>query len=92
MPYTIFRTLVESMGFCCPYAFIRAVRGRSHPQVASRLGVSPETIKYWRKKVRRYATSCLHPDQKRCAYSRFKREIPRIELLSLREGVSDPFV
>lgn len=90
MPATIIKTLISAMGFCCPYAFFRAVRGRSHPQVAKRLGVSRETIKYWRRKVRRHITVCKGVDK--CAFQRFGGEIPRLDLLSLRERITDPFI
>lgn len=90
MSYTLVRTLITAMGFCCPYAFFRAVRGRSHPMVANRLGISRETVKYWRRKVRQGRTIC--ECTKHCAKARFDGEVPRIDLLSLREGVSDPFV
>lgn len=90
MPYDIIRTLVRAMGFCCDFAFWRAVRGRSHQKVADRLGVSRNTVRYHRGKIRRKQTDCKECEN--CAYARFKGDLPRVELSSLREGVSDPFV
>lgn len=77
------------MGFCCPYAFFRAVRGRSHQQVSDRIGSGRGTLYYWRRMIKDGRCKCTGADS--CALKRFG-EIPRVELPRLREGLSDPFV
>jgi hypothetical protein len=81
------------MGFCCPYAFFRATRtgpgGYSNPQIANKLGISDETVKYWRRKVRRQLTRCEKNEI--CIIFR-AGEVPRINLFSLRERGVDPFI
>lgn len=82
--------LVRACGFCCPYAFFRAVRGRSHGQVADRLGVHKQSIAYWRRKIKKGECQCERRNE--CALVRFKNEIPRVSLVGLREGTKDGFV
>lgn len=79
------------MGFCCIYAIIRAVRGRSSPQVAKRLGLHPRAIQYWRYKVRDGEVKC-NKVKCGCAMVEFEGEIPRVDLSRLREGTKYPFV
>lgn len=89
MPFTTIKTLVKAMGFCCIFAFVRSVRGNSHPRVAARLGVDRWTVYYWRRKVKERTCRCDYSGK--CALKRFG-EIPRVTLTSLREGCRDPFV
>lgn len=90
MAGTLMKNLVKSMGFCCMWAFIKSVRGRTHPMVGARLGVHEETIDYWRKRVRR--GTCLCTNAEGCAKKRFGVPLPRVELTSLKPGARDPFV
>jgi len=90
MAPTLLNRLIKSMGFCCPFAFFRAVRGRSHGKVADRLGVSRQAIYYRRRQVKEH--ECVCEDRANCASRRFNGEIPRLPLTQIREGTSDPFV
>lgn len=87
---SIMKGLVKSMHFCCMWAFIKSVRGRTHPMVADRMGVHEETIDYWRKKVRRGTCECTNAEG--CAKKRFGLPIPRVDLSVLKSGVRDPFI
>lgn len=89
MAPNLFVRLVSACGFCCPYAFLRAVRGRGHALVANRLGVHPFTVYYWRRKEKEGRCKCGHHPL--CAKDRLG-EIPRLPLVEIREGVQDPFV
>lgn len=91
MTQTIFITLVKAMGFCCPYAFLRSMRGKQHHLLATKLGVSRDTIRYWRKKIRRFELTCKYDGDPKCPLKRFG-EIPRVDLDLLRVGLRDPFV
>jgi hypothetical protein len=87
--YNLIRPIIRSMGFCCTYAFIRAVRGRSHGTVSRKIGLSPTTIRLYRYDVR--DGRCVCPQLKNCALKAYE-EIPRVDLNSLGKGGSDPFV
>lgn len=54
---TLFRSLIESLGFCCPYAFIRAARGQSGA-IAAHLGITRRSYAMWKKKYRLRQISC----------------------------------
>ena len=89
---TLFRQLVAAMGFCCPYAFIRAMRGTAARVIAAKLGVHFRTISYWRKKLR--TGECRCGNETHCA-EKLYYDVPRLSVddLSVRgEGRGDPFV
>lgn len=89
MPYTTIKTLVKSMGFCCIFAFISAMRGSTKPKIAERLGVHKDTIAYWKRKVKRGKCKC---EKAGGCVLRLESKVPRVEVKSLRSGRSDPFV
>lgn len=96
MTTPILRKLVSSLGFCCPYAFFRSMRGRSHIRVATRLGVAEHTIYWWRRGIKegRFTCECDLVGKERCVKATFggDKHIPRVELQSLGKCRTDPFI
>lgn len=46
------RLAEDELNFCCMYSFIRETNRWSQNKVASAMGVSPQTIRYWRDRKR----------------------------------------
>jgi len=48
---TLFARLVEDeLGFCCIYSFLKETKRYSTNKIAKAMGVSANTVKYWRDK------------------------------------------
>lgn len=84
--------LIHRLGFCCIFAFIRSVRGRSHDRVAEATGLHRNTIRAWRRRVK--LRECRCEGRETCAkkqwHGTYRDEVPRIELRVLGNG-KDPF-
>lgn len=51
--------VVDELGFCCIYSFLRETKKYSAKKVSEALGVTPWTIGYWRaKKIRKIISPC----------------------------------
>lgn len=63
----LMQTLVEDLGHCCIWNFMRAARPYSARKLSLALGVHPNTVKYWRdkyliKEIRPCRPACRHLD------------------------------
>ena len=66
----ILRFLVESEGHCCIYQMLVVTKGSSKT-VGDRLGVAPQTIRYWRSKKK--AGECRCENRPNCALDKTKK-------------------
>jgi hypothetical protein len=55
------RSLISSLGYCCPYAFIRLFKQTG--LIAARLGCSERTVRWWKAKFKTKAIVC---EQRSC--------------------------
>lgn len=88
LSYNLIRPIATRFGFCCVYALIRALRGRSHDQLAASLNLHRNTIRVWRKRVKLKECECSRYET--CAKRKWFGEVPRVELENLHPG-TDPF-
>lgn len=53
------RLVEEELGFCCVYSFLKETSRYSMHKIAQAMGVSTNTVRYWReKKFREQVVSC----------------------------------
>ena len=60
MSQNLMSQLAKYEGYCCVYGFFFAQEGRSNKDIAEWLGVTPNTIRMWRKRIDRGEISCGH--------------------------------
>lgn len=60
MPQHLFEDLCHVEGFCCPFAYLRAVKAIRTGVLAKHLGIDPRSLRRWREKFKAEELHCLN--------------------------------